>query len=115
MECPDVDDYYRARVLSCDGKTVQATYVDYGDAHPVSTEKVFPLPDSLEAFPSLATRCSISCPKWPLEMEKLVTMTTTEGLRLLDSPAPNGQNIGKEMFAGLDAVPNVCIISKNPV
>jgi len=36
MERPIFGGYFRARVSSCDGKMVQATFVDYGDDHPVS-------------------------------------------------------------------------------
>jgi len=105
MERPDVGGYYRARVSSCDGQIVQATFVDYGDAHPVSIEKVFPLPDGLRALPPLATRCSISCQKWPLEEVKpIVTMTPTEGFRLVDSPAPDVTKVRLESAAPLTQV-----------
>jgi len=127
MELPDVGGYYRARVCSVDGKMVQATFVDYGDAHPVSCEKVFTLPDRLEALPPLATRCSMSRQKWPLEAEKRFVMMTYdpatvfravfqsssgEGIRVVDSLSLDGRNIEQKIFAGLDVV---CLVNLNSV
>ena len=118
MELPDVGGYYRARVNSLDGNKVLASFVDYGDTHPVSVEKVFSMPDRLGALPPLAIRCSMSRRKWPLEAEKqFVTRTSDletvfravfqssceEGIRVVDSLYAAGKNLESEIFAGMKA------------
>jgi len=119
IELPDVGGYYRARVSSLDGNKVLASFVDYGDAHLVSIEKVFSMPDRLGALPPLAIRCSMSRPKWPLEAEKQFVMmtfdpavvfravlrqsTSDEGIQVVQSLALDGKNIELEIFAELDA------------
>ena len=119
MELPEFGGYYRARVSSLNGNQVLASFVDYGDAHPVSIKKVFSMPDRLGALPPLAIRCSMSRPKWPLEAEKQFVMmtfdpavvfravlrqsTSDEGITGVESLALDGKNIELEIFAGLGA------------
>jgi len=95
---------------------VERHFVGQLYANPVPTEKVFPLPDRLGALPPLATRCTISRPKWSLEAEKrYITMTPNEGFRMIDSPDHDGKNNEQETFTGLDVSPKVYFVYFNVI
>ncbi len=96
IEHPTLGGYFRARVSTITGNTVEAFFVDYGDKlHPVPMENIFEPPPGFDSLPPLAICCRMKSRGWSKQaQERFIKITSdTEAVFQVSFGSIIGQSV----------------------